>query len=61
MKNKEDPSINEGARVVTTDLQLYVYADFYDIQGQLIPQCEVGSLRNSNHPSFYGCPCYLQE
>ena len=26
--NEEDPFINKGARVVTTDLPLYVYADF---------------------------------
>ena len=43
MKNEEDPFKNEGARVVTTDLQLYVYVDFYDTQGQFTPQCEVGS------------------
>ena len=27
-KNEEDPIHNEGARVVTTDLPLLVYADF---------------------------------
>ena len=27
-KNKEDPFKSEGARVVTTDLPLLVYADF---------------------------------
>ena len=26
--NEEDPFKNEGARVVTSDLPLYVYADF---------------------------------
>ena len=28
-KNEEDPFKNEGARVVTTDLPLLVYADFF--------------------------------
>ena len=27
-KNEEDPFKNEGDKVVTTDVQLYVYADF---------------------------------
>ena len=31
---------------------------FYDAQGKLTPQSEVGSTLNSTHPSFYGCPCY---
>ena len=34
-KNEEDPSKNEGSRVVTTFLPLYVYGDFPDAQGQL--------------------------
>ena len=28
-KNEEDPIINEGARVLTTFLPLYVYGDFF--------------------------------
>ena len=28
-KNEEDPIINEGARVFTTFLSLYVYGDFF--------------------------------
>ena len=47
-KNEEDPFKNEGDRVVTTDLQLKVYADFYDAQGKLTPQSEVCSTLNSN-------------
>ena len=47
-KNEEDPIKNEGARVVTTDLPLYVYAEFYDTQGKLTPQSEDGSTLNSN-------------
>ena len=43
-KNEEDPFKIEGARVVTKDLPLQVYADFYDVQGQLTPQSEVGSI-----------------
>ena len=34
---------------------------FYDAQGKSTPQSKVGSTFNSNSPSFYGCPCYLQE
>ena len=45
-KNEEDPFKNEGARVVTTDLPLQVYADFYDVQGKLTPQSEAGSTLN---------------
>ena len=41
-KNDEDPFKNEGARVVTTDLPLLVYADFFDAQGKLTPQSKVG-------------------
>ena len=47
-KNEEDPIKNEGARVVTTDLPLKVYADFYDAQGKFTTQPEVGSTLNSN-------------
>ena len=36
------------ARVVTTGVALEVYALFYDAQGQLTPQSEVGSTLNSN-------------
>ena len=32
-KNEEDPFLNEGARVVTTDLSLYVYAVFMMLKG----------------------------
>ena len=42
-KTEEDPFKYEGARVVTKNLPLYVYADFYDAQGQLNQQSEVGS------------------
>ena len=41
-KNDEDPFKNEGARVVTTDLPLLVYADFFDAQEKLTPQSKVG-------------------
>ena len=34
---------------------------FYDAQGKLTSQSKVGSSLNLTHPSFYGCPCYLQE
>ena len=44
--NGEDPFKNEGARVVTTDLPLLVYADFYNAQGKLTPQSKVGSTLN---------------
>ena len=52
-KNEEDPFKNEGARVVTTDLPMSVYADFYDAQGKLTPQSEVGSTLNSNSSQLY--------
>ena len=42
-KNEEDPIKIEGARVVTTQNN-----DFSNTQGQLTPQSEVGSGRNSN-------------
>ena len=60
-KNEEDPFKNEGAKVVTIDLPLYFYEDFYIAQGKLTPQSKVGSNLNSTQPSVYGCPCYLQE
>ena len=34
---------------------------FYDAQGKLTPQSKVGSTLNYTHPSFYSCPCYLQD
>ena len=34
---------------------------FYDAQGKLTPQSEIGTILNKTHPSFYGCPNYLQE
>ena len=37
LEDKEDPFTNEGARVVTKDLPLQVYAVFYDAQGQFTP------------------------
>ena len=46
--NEEDPFKNEGARVVTTDLQCKSMQIFYDAQGKLTPQSEVGSTLNSN-------------
>ena len=42
-KNKEDPNKNEGARVATT-----LNIDFANTQGQITPQSEVRSGRNSN-------------
>ena len=42
-KNKEDPNKTEGARVATTK-----NIDFSHTQGQITPQSEVGSGRNSN-------------
>ena len=39
-KNVEDPL---KMVVITTDLPLQIYADFYDAQGKLTPQSEVGS------------------
>ena len=41
-KNEEELFKNEGARVVTTDLPLLVYAYFCDAQGKLTPQSKVG-------------------
>ena len=42
-KNEEDPLKNKDARVATTQ-NIY----FSNIQGQITPQSEVGSGRNSN-------------
>ena len=42
-KNKEDPIKIEGARVATIQ-----NIDFSNTKGQLTPQSEVGSGRNSN-------------
>ena len=42
-KNKEDPIKSGGTRVLTR-----FYVDFSDTQGQLTPQSEVESGRNSN-------------
>ena len=42
-KYEEDPIKIEGARVATTQNN-----DFSNTQGQLTPQSEVGSGRNSN-------------
>ena len=42
-KYEEDPIKNESARVATT-----LNIDFSNTQGQITPQSEVGSSRNSN-------------
>ena len=42
-KNEEDPLKNKDARVATTQNM-----DFSNTQGQITPQSEVGSGRNSN-------------
>ena len=42
-KNEEDPFKHEGARVVIKDLPFKFMQIFYDAQGQLTPQSEVGS------------------
>ena len=47
-KNEEDPSKNDGTRVVTTVLPLKVYGDFPDAQGQPTHKSLVGSCRISN-------------
>ena len=52
-KNGEDPFKHEGARVVTKDLPLKVHANFfYNTQGQLTQQSEVGLLKVQTHPSW---------
>ena len=43
-KVEEDPSKNEVARVATTDSNCKSKRIFYDPQGQLTPQSEVGSI-----------------
>ena len=43
-KTEEDTFKNEGAGVVIKHLPLFVYADFYDAQGQLNQQSKVGSI-----------------
>ena len=42
-KNEEDPSKNEGARVVTT-----LFINFSAAQGQLTPKSMMETCRNSN-------------
>ena len=42
-KNDEDPTKNEGARLVTT-----LFINFSDTQGQLTPKSVMESCRNSN-------------
>ena len=42
-KNEEDPTKNEGVRVVTR-----LYIDFSDAQGQITPESVVVSGRNFN-------------
>ena len=54
--NEEDPFKSESTRVVTTDLTLQVYADFYDAPGQLFPQSEVGSTLNLNSSKLLWSP-----
>ena len=46
-KNEEDPTKNEGARVVTT-----LFIDFSDAQGQLTPKSVMESCQNSNSSKF---------
>ena len=55
-KNETVPIKNEGARVLT---RLYVV--FSDPQEQLTMLSVVKLPQNRTRPSFYGCPCYLQE
>ena len=42
-KNEEDPTKNEGARVVTT-----LFIRFSDAQGQLTPKSVMKSCQNTN-------------
>ena len=44
-KNKEEPNKNEGASLTIT---LKFNIDFSNTQGQITPQSEIGSGRNSN-------------
>ena len=55
-KNEEDPTKNEGARVVTT-----LFIDFSDAQEQLTPKSVMEYAKIQTHPSFYGRAYYLQE
>ena len=53
-KNEEDPIKIEGARVATTQT-----IDFSNTQGQITPQSEVGSGRNSNLSEMLWMPLLL--
>ena len=55
-KYEEDPIKIEGARVATTQ-----NIDFSNTQGQITPQSEVGSGRNSNSSEMLRMSCYFQE
>ena len=50
-KNKEEPNKNESASMATT-----INIDFSDTQGQITPQSEVGSGRNSNSSEMSRMP-----
>ena len=54
-KNEEDQMKNERARMVNT-----LYSYILDAQGQLC-SWSLDVAENQTHPTFYGCPCYLQE
>ena len=59
--NEEDPfkmKVLEWSQQISNCNSMQI---FYDAQGKLTPQSKVGSTLNLTHPSFYGCPCYLQE
>ena len=61
-KNKEDPSKNEGIRVVTTFLPLQVYGDFSrrSRAANSAVRCLIFDLAEfRTHPIFYGYPRYL--
>ena len=56
-KNEEDLIKNEGARVLTR-----LYDILSDAQGQLtLKSAAEFCPKIQTHPSFYSCPCYLQE
>ena len=55
-KNEEDPIKNEGARVFTK-----LCINYLDNQGQQLHNQLWNLVEIQTHPSFYGCPCYLQE
>ena len=55
-KYEEDPIKNEGARVDIT-----LYSNFSDAQGQITLVLVSVSGRNLNSSSFHACPRYLQE